>query len=120
MTEELARKRRSEPAGIETIDWLWVEGKAGVVSTWFSPLTKDVIGYSVCDGAVVHSIAPNERAYERRACEFLGGDECSFWRAYNWIISVRLRGDPVVVAYDAGDLEFVYRWLEATYGEELA
>lgn len=116
MTE---RHRQWQESSItERIEWLWVTGPEGAVSTWFSPGTKAIIGYSACDGLVVHSHATLDNAYGSHACDFVEG-VCSWARVYMGSTSAPLRGHPLVVAYDAGDYEAVYRWLETAYVDEL-
>ena len=117
----LERGRRTQEVGvgtqIEPLDWFWVKGLKGAVTTWFSHRTKDVIGYSVCDGAVFHSPRPRDGYHFETAnavCEFLGRP-CWFARGS----AIEAVGPDKIPtrAYDSDDIEGVYLWLENHYSE---
>lgn len=107
----LSRHERQEKAGVEALHHLWVVGERGAVSTWFSDV-RSIIGHSVCNGVGCHVPRPLDGFDHHGPCEFL---ETDCWLQMGTLLWL----DPIIAAYDRGDLESVWGWLEAYY-ENLA
>lgn len=106
---ELARFKVTKTEGVEKLDWYWVVGPLGAVSTWFSD-TRSIIGRAVCSGLAWHSPRPWGAAEHHGPCGFI---ESECWSDCGSLLAL----EPQRLAFEAGDDEAIYAWLTDAYSE---
>lgn len=106
----LGRFKKDTMQGQEHLCWYWVVGPHGAVSTWFSRDAQRVLGHSVCDGVAWHSPIPLPDVERHQPCPFL---ETECW----WERGSMLYLDLAQDAFDVGDDEAIYWWLEKNYAD---